>query len=174
MTLRLGRQQRFAPAGSFRQALRDMNPELAARLDAASPSEEPVQLPVPLSTPQKRNLSQRENKPPTQKERHVLRAIVDALTARGCRVIRMQSGVARDGAGGVMRFGEVGLPDLLVLVRGGRAFFVEVKSAEGRLTSHQAAWLERIREWCPAMVARSVDDALTFLNSIEQHPEVRR
>jgi len=40
---------------------------------------------------------------------------------------------------------EPGFPDL-VLVRDGRVIFAELKRERGRLTVHQKAWAERLRE----------------------------
>jgi hypothetical protein len=57
-----------------------------------------------------------------------------------------------------------GVPDLQIIAKGGRAYFLEVKSDVGRLSPVQSAF----KAWCvaadvPHAVARSVDDVRELL-----------
>jgi len=57
---------------------------------------------------------------------------------------RMNSGATRIGTRWV-KFGFVGCPDLLGMLRDGRLLGVEVKAPRGKLRPEQAVFLERIR-----------------------------
>jgi len=58
-----------------------------------------------------------------------------------------------------IRFGAVGSSDILGIMSDGRFLAIEVKSAKGRLTKYQKAFLDGIRDaGGVALVARSVDD----------------
>src|SRR5262249_29541325 len=58
-----------------------------------------------------------------------------------------------------------GMPDLAV-IQNGRSFFLELKSARGRLSENQKACHERLRDaGCVVGVAGSVDQALDLLQT---------
>jgi hypothetical protein len=66
-----------------------------------------------------------------------------------------------------VRYGlSVGSPDLVGVLRSGRAFCIEVKSPGGRLRPEQAAFWRAARAWNVAGgVATSVADALALLEA---------
>ena len=58
---------------------------------------------------------------------------------------------------------QAGLPDVLAM-KGGRTYFFEVKTEEGKATRLQAATIERLREFgAMAWVVRSVADVEEYL-----------
>jgi hypothetical protein len=93
------------------------------------------------------------------REASVLRQCMLALSDAGCAVFRANVGLfyTRDG-----RPVQTGLPrgfsDLFGFRPDGRAFFVECKSATGRLRPEQKAFLDAMRaRGAVAVVARSAD-----------------
>lgn len=64
------------------------------------------------------------------------KSITKALQALGCIVIRVQSGVLRFG-GRVVRCAPKGTPDLVVLMKGGRTIWLEIKTASGKVSEEQ-------------------------------------
>lgn len=98
-------------------------------------------------------------------ERHVLRAVLAALRShpRVAWFTRQQSGLFMEGER-TIRVGYRGLPDIVGMLRGGRLFCVECKSATGRVTSEQQKTLDNInRNGGLAFVARSVEDVFKAL-----------
>ncbi len=97
----------------------------------------------------------------------LLKSILSALGWRfkgRARFWRNQSGALPTAKGGFVRFGEVGAPDILGIVRGGRMVCLEVKTATGRVSPLQRAWLDEARELGAVVgVARSVDEALQLV-----------
>lgn len=76
---------------------------------------------------------------------------------------RMNSGAARVG-GRFIRFGFVGCPDVLGMLRDGRLLGVEVKAPKGKLRPEQAIFLERINDaGGVAFVARDCLDVIREL-----------
>jgi hypothetical protein len=52
-----------------------------------------------------------------------------------------------------------GIPDLCVIAQGGRAFFLEVKTSNGRLSDDQLAIVDALSKLgAPFMTVRSIDD----------------
>jgi VRR-NUC domain len=92
--------------------------------------------------------------------------IVDALRAAGHWVVRVPGqGVLGHGrAGAFLKPSEMaGFPDLLVLLPGGRAVWLEVKTDKGRLNPTQKARIERLRGLGhEAHVVRSTGEALKW------------
>lgn len=95
-----------------------------------------------------------------QKENQVLRACLDYLTMRGIECWRNNTGAMTiPGTKRFVRFGKPGVPDILGYLDDGRFLAVECKSAIGRLSPAQVAFLERAeRCGCKVVVARSIDD----------------
>ena len=98
-------------------------------------------------------------------ESAILKSCLHYLNLRGIEAFRMNTGMAMlPGRGGKLqpvRFGKKGLPDICGYLDGGRALFVEVKSATGKLRPEQVVFLERAeRCGCKVVVARSVDDLI--------------
>ena len=95
-------------------------------------------------------------------EAETSRRIQLAATGIGCRLFRNTVGILPDGHGGMIRFGlAVGSSDLIgFCMRGGLAIFlaVEVKSATGRASPAQTAFLEAVRKAGGiGILARSVE-----------------
>lgn len=79
---------------------------------------------------------------------------------------RMNSGAARVG-GRFIRFGFIGCPDVLGMLRDGRLLGVEVKAPKGKLRPEQAVFLERVRAGGGvAFVARDCRDVLQALGPL--------
>jgi hypothetical protein len=76
----------------------------------------------------------------------VLRGAVALLKLRGFPAFRMNSGAMVTPAGGLIRFGAVGMSDLVVLVPGtGRMMALELKAGRNKPTKDQLAFLETVR-----------------------------
>lgn len=57
-----------------------------------------------------------------------------------------------------------GIPDIAGILPGGQALYIEVKTAKGRLSKDQEAFLENARQaGAKAFMARSVDDVVREL-----------
>ena len=57
-----------------------------------------------------------------------------------------------------------GIPDLVVIPKVGPVVFIELKSASGRMSKEQSAWLESLPLFgCPVAVCRSLDEVQQFL-----------
>jgi hypothetical protein len=104
------------------------------------------------------------------REAQIQRTIVDYLHAvlpRDCRVAaipnaarRTRTGRAANAVAGL----SPGLFDLMIVEAGGGVYFIEIKTARGRLSPAQEGW----REWfvlnhVPHCVARGVDDVRVAL-----------
>jgi hypothetical protein len=85
-----------------------------------------------------------------QKERDIQRKLVFRLRAWGAEVVKLTTlGI----------YGKTGYPDLLVL-RNGRAIFVEVKTPTGKLTPRQDATLSRLEaQGFDTFVVRDAEDS---------------
>lgn len=101
-------------------------------------------------------------------EAALLRDIRQALNAtKRVRVVRNTVGFdvehrAKYGLG-------EGSPDLIGVLRGGRAFGCEVKTPVGRLSRAQRAWWRAARAWgITGGTARSVDEAIKLLEEAER------
>lgn len=97
-------------------------------------------------------------------EQGIQNAILDYLTYRGIPAWRVNAGAVKTEAGRLVRLAPVGHSDIALVLPGGRAGFVEVKTARGRLSEHQRAFLDRMAAagaW--TLVARSVEDVAQAL-----------
>lgn len=62
-----------------------------------------------------------------------------------------------------------GLPDITGVLKDGRGFWIEVKTAKGRLSDHQERFIKNIHDAGGiAFVARSVDDVIDNLGLSER------
>lgn len=84
-----------------------------------------------------------------------------------CRMVRNNTGFDLDRK---VRYGiGTGAPDLLGVLKDGRAFCVEVKTPTGRTSAEQTAWWMVSRRWgVLGGVARSVEDAFRLLDEAEK------
>jgi hypothetical protein len=99
-------------------------------------------------------------------ERHVLRAVLDALRhhPRVAFAWRMQSGLFQEGDR-YIRVGTPGLPDVVAMLKNsGQLVAVEVKREGGYISGAQEIMLQNIRfHGGRAGVARSVEDAIAII-----------
>lgn len=65
-----------------------------------------------------------------------------------------------------IRYGFPGLSDIIGQLRDGRMIVVETKSARGRVTPDQAAFLARVGKKGIAIVARSLEDVKPVLDGL--------
>ena len=104
------------------------------------------------------------DKPEADALREVLKALHAHPAVSWCE--RMNSGAARVG-GRFIRFGFIGCPDILGMLRDGRLLGVEVKAPKGKLRPEQAVFLERIRAGGGvSFVARDLRDVHRELRGI--------
>jgi hypothetical protein len=98
------------------------------------------------------------------RESQILADIRAALNRDGrCRVVRYSVGFD---ATNRVRYGMPGWPDLIGVLRDGRAFCIEVKAPHGRLSTDQAAFWVAAHNWNVAGgVARSVEEAMALLEA---------
>lgn len=115
--------------------------------------------PKPQPIPKRLNLTRAD-----AKEAQILSSILQALNFYPNVVwhARLNSGAYAVGEGKArrfIRFGFPGCPDILGMLRGGRMLCIEVKSPTGKLSDHQAQFLDMVAKngGC-AFVARSIDD----------------
>lgn len=106
-----------------------------------------------LSAP---NARRKRNRPEAAALNEVLRVLRSHPNVAW--VHRMNSGAAKIG-NRFVRFGFPGCPDVLGMLRNGRALAVEVKSRSGRLCDEQAVFLELVNAYNGvAFVARNAND----------------
>lgn len=72
-------------------------------------------------------------------------AVCDLATATGWRWCHFRPGRVQGGGWRTPIAGSPGWPDLM-MCRGDKALFVELKAADGRVTPAQRAWLDALRE----------------------------
>lgn len=97
-------------------------------------------------------------------EKAITRAVLDHWRARGVAgsLVASIPNAASFGQPGLTR----GLPDLLVLVPGALAGFLELKTETGKLSEHQQHFISLAeRAMVRAHVAYGLDEALTILES---------
>jgi hypothetical protein len=97
-------------------------------------------------------------------ETTLMRAIREAINRDGrARLVRYHAGFD---VVNKVKYGMVGWPDLIGVLRNGRCFCVEVKTPTGRLSREQVAFWAAARKWNVAGgVATSVAEALALLEA---------
>lgn len=107
----------------------------------------------------------RTQKPSPTGEGDIMRLILIELSAAGHFVERIQSGLLYTKDARPVRIGFPGRADLSGARAGdGRAFFMEVKNANGQATKEQKQFIAAMQKrGLIAGVVRSVDDALNLL-----------
>ena len=112
-----------------------------------------------------------EQQPKRHNERPEAAALVEVLKALKAHPLvswaeRMNSGAAKVG-NRFIRFDWPGCPDVLGQLKDGRFLGVEVKSATGRASPEQAAFLERIRgAGGVGFIARDLRDVVQALGPL--------
>jgi hypothetical protein len=101
----------------------------------------------------------------------LVRAILDALTAKGYWTWRENSGLTVFGATGthsrrVVRGAPKGTPDIFVILPGGRLGGIECKTATGRQNPNQKAWQKKAELLGVRYgIARTVSEGLALVES---------
>jgi hypothetical protein len=113
-------------------------------------------------------MTERGRNPETDIQNEILIVINTYATQAGLRAYRINNGAVYDNARGIYRkpgqFAAAGISDILILARGGKVIFLEVKTPTGQLTESQ----ETFKAMCaiadvPYEVARCREDALAIL-----------
>lgn len=106
---------------------------------------------------------------PNVLESAILRACLEYLDAVRVFAWRNSTGAVKYGQGPAarfVRFGKIGASDIIGALPDGRFLAVECKTARGRLSPEQIAFLGQVkRAGGVAIVARSVDDLIIGLES---------
>lgn len=113
-------------------------------------------------------------KAPEPLEAQVQRAVLTALRMhpKVAHAHRMNSGVfkpmRKDGSTGFVRAGFEGCPDVVGMLKGGRALYAECKRPSGKVTPAQDAFLTQAKAaGAVAFVARSADDVFAQLQQAD-------
>lgn len=95
-------------------------------------------------------------------------SIASSLKKLGYPVVRVQSGTVRVGANYV-HLADRGTPDRLVMLRGGRVLWLEVKTPSGILSADQVAWHARAGERGHSVrVVKSVTEAIEAVREADR------
>ncbi len=101
-----------------------------------------------------------------REEASLVKACLEYLRLDGHLALRNNSGIIylRDGfSPRAVRVGMPGSSDIIGCTKNGRFFAVECKSKNGKLTKHQAEFLEKVKSLGGiALVVRSVDELMEF------------
>ena len=115
------------------------------------------------------------SKRPEPKETDIQAAILKALSLHPSVAFahRMNAGAGKlvhgNGQSRFVRFGFPGMPDIMGMLIGGRALYIEVKRPSGVVSPEQRAFLARASEnGAIAFVARSVGEVWDVLNGVAQ------
>lgn len=102
-------------------------------------------------------------------ETDLSRSIAKALEALGYPIVRIHSGKVRV-ARGFMQLAAEGTPDRLVLLRGGRVIWIEVKFGKGGvLSAKQLAWHARAAKMGHYVITvRSVREAIEAVRAADK------
>jgi hypothetical protein len=94
-------------------------------------------------------------------------SIASALTGLGYPVVRVQSGTVRAG-GHYIHMADRGTPDRIVLLRGGKVLWLEVKTPSGMLSADQVVWHCRAAKLGHHVrVVRNVSEAIEAVREVE-------
>lgn len=101
-------------------------------------------------------------------EQLLMKSILEALQLRfkgKAHFWRNNTGAMKTEGGRWVSFGQVGSPDILgILSPAGRLVALEVKTAKGKTSEAQEAWLSKARELgAIAGVVRSIDEAFALV-----------
>ena len=68
--------------------------------------------------------------------------------------------------------GNAGVPDRLVILPGGRVWFVEVKTDGGRVRPLQRWWQKKLRAvGIPSLIIKGMVDAQVFITLLQEGPD---
>ena len=109
------------------------------------------------------------------RETNIGNEICVALSKRGCKIFRSQSGHFYTKYGSEIVIGVVGESDYHGHRKDGKAFYIETKTDKGKLSKDQKKFLRAMYEsGALAGVARSVDDALLIIQGRNDTSEFYR
>jgi hypothetical protein len=186
-TLNRPTRQRHAPAGSYEGKTASLRAEAAAfraRVEALGPVAEDS-FPAQFAREQEqkefaaarqaaddaRAAAQRARENPL--EHTILAATRRKLEDAGFTTHRLQGGLFTSPAGNKVVLGESGWTDLLVELSGARVAWLELKTADGRLTLAQESWHARAKKRGQiVLVAHSAAEALALVQQADASSEV--
>lgn len=97
-------------------------------------------------------------------EADLQRTVIEAAQWNGWKVVHIRASEISKGRWSVPYEGDKGLPDL-ILAKGGRVLLAELKSASGKPTKDQVAWLDEAgdhgRLWYPDMLREIIDELMS-------------
>jgi hypothetical protein len=103
-------------------------------------------------------------------ERTIQSQILEYLGYRGIKAFRINAGMIPTGekrSRRMIRLAPKGFSDIVAVLPGGRACFIECKTAKGKTTPFQDIFLEEMREQgALAFVARSTEDVERELEEV--------
>ena len=104
-----------------------------------------------------------------EKEKDVQKACLDYLAARGIFNYRNNTGSFQDrGTGAWYRFGAVGSPDIIAVVKG-RYIAIECKGTKGKQSDVQKDFEDRlVRAGGFYILVRSLDELIESLHNLEK------
>jgi len=106
---------------------------------------------------------------PPMKESMLVNLILRDLLSRYKGVLRLwrnNSGAFKTEGGNFIRYGALGSPDILGILKPGKIVCIEAKSSRGKLSEHQERWLQEARDLGALVgVVRSVDEAIALIES---------
>ena len=109
------------------------------------------------------------------KETNIGNEICIALSKRGCKIFRSQSGHFYTKYGAEIIIGVVGESDYHGHTPQGKAFYIETKTKTGRASKEQKRFLRAMYEsGAYAGIARSVDDAIQIVEGRNDTSEFYR
>jgi len=121
-----------------------------------------------VSARQKRSAEGRplKLKPTEPLEKHVQAAVIARLRRHPmvAWVERLNSGAHKTEAGGFVRYGFPGCPDVVAGLKDGRTAWIEVKRPSGKPSEAQVAFIEICATYgIPCGIARSADEAVAII-----------
>jgi Holliday junction resolvase len=120
-----------------------------------------------MTTKAERSLQARLNDTPTEQE--IQGAVMTLLTYNGFYVMRLNAGAMpteRNGKKYLVRMLPAGTPDLLAL-KGGKAYFFEIKKGENTSTPIQIAMQGELQHYAAGVwEVRSLDEVLDILETL--------
>jgi hypothetical protein len=99
-------------------------------------------------------------------ERVIQSQILDYLRFKRIVAFRINSGMIKTESGGMVKLAPRGFSDIVGVLPGGRALFIEVKTGKNKTTEFQEIFLEEMKnQGALAFVAYSIEDCDKYLKS---------
>jgi len=101
------------------------------------------------------------------KEQDIQNQIIEYLHLRRIKAYRINSGMIRTDKGYMVKLAPRGFSDIVGVLEGGRALFIEVKMGKNKPTALQKMFLEEMREQgALAFVAWGIEDVERELSKL--------